>query len=702
MTRLHRAAAVVAVAVLLAALFVTDHFAADRAPQASAADAAEFDPGMLITDELFFDGRAMTVAQVQSFLDEKGRNCTSNCLRNFAQATQSHAATSRCDGYTGRSRETAAEIIVNVANSCGISPKVLLVMLEKETSLVTMNGPGDWRYERAMGYYCPDDPARPGWCHPDYGGFFNQVFNAAGQMQRYVQNPNDYGYLAGRWNNILYNPDASCGSERVYIENKATAALYIYTPYVPNRAAMDNLYGSGDYCSAYGNRNFWRLYTDWFGPTTGAPASVAVTTARNPYGTVDAVNGGSGAIRISGWGIDPDDMTASLYVWVTIDGKGQHLLANAPRPDVQRALPGAGPNQGFDAVLEAAPGEREVCATLANIGPGSHTPLECSTVNVPAAAAANPMGALDAVTSRPGLIDVRGWAYEPDNSFASTYVYVTVDGKGGHIRADRSRPDVARVYPEAGAYRGYEATYRVSAGEHRVCVSLHNTGAGEHVGLGCRTLEVAAGTNFPPTGHLDGVTVLRGGAQLSGWAFDADTPSSARVVVTVDGRDITAIRTGSARPDVARVIDSRAGYAGFSTAISLSAGAHRVCASVIDSGTTDTTPLGCRTVAVPSSAPVGSVDSIRSIPGGIRVSGWAADIDATGPIYVWVTINGEGRHVLANGYRPDVQKAYAMFTANSGFTVDLPLPNGPATLCVTASNTGAGSHTQFGCSEIRG
>ncbi|MCA9330031.1 hypothetical protein KDA11_05255, partial [Candidatus Saccharibacteria bacterium] len=35
----------------------------------------------------------------------------------------------------------------------------------------------------------------------------------------------------------------------------------------PNSAALNNLRGTGNSCSAYGNRNFWRLYNDWFGST---------------------------------------------------------------------------------------------------------------------------------------------------------------------------------------------------------------------------------------------------------------------------------------------------------------------------------------------------------------------------------------------------------------------------------------------------
>jgi hypothetical protein len=54
----------------------------------------------------------------------------------------------------------------------------------------------------------------------------------------------------------------------VRIRNQATANLYNYTPYQPNEAALASLYGDGDECSAFGNRNFWRIFTDWFGDPT--------------------------------------------------------------------------------------------------------------------------------------------------------------------------------------------------------------------------------------------------------------------------------------------------------------------------------------------------------------------------------------------------------------------------------------------------
>jgi hypothetical protein len=139
------------------------------AQQAEAANAADFDPGYIVSDAQFYNDNAMTASEVQDFLTAKGANCTTNCLKSYRVTTPSMEATSRCDAYTGKANETAAEVIYKVAKACNISQKTLLVLLEKETSLVTISNPAAWRYDRAMGYYCPDDPSRPGWCAPEYG-----------------------------------------------------------------------------------------------------------------------------------------------------------------------------------------------------------------------------------------------------------------------------------------------------------------------------------------------------------------------------------------------------------------------------------------------------------------------------------------------------------------------------------------------------
>lgn len=247
---------------------------ADIAPAAVAAD---FNPGYLISDYAFYNRFAMTEEEIQAFLDARlpGPCTTPYCLAIYSMTTTDKPVTERCNGYTGAPNESAARIIYKVQLSCGISAKVILVTLQKEQSLITRTAPTDRTLERAMGYFCPDDPSRPGWCDPRYAGLFNQVYNAAAQFQRYRLQPTSYGHQV-RTQAVRYHPNAACGSRTVTIVNNATAGLYNYTPYTPNAAALNNLYGLGDSCSSYGNRNFWRLYTDWFGsPTTLVPGGVA-------------------------------------------------------------------------------------------------------------------------------------------------------------------------------------------------------------------------------------------------------------------------------------------------------------------------------------------------------------------------------------------------------------------------------------------
>ncbi|MFZ4843544.1 hypothetical protein [Mycetocola saprophilus] len=252
------------------------------ATSAQAADARDFNPGNLITDAQFFDGQAMSAAEVQSFLNGKVAKCQSGytCLKDFTMNTVTRPADAgKCAAYDGRANETAAQIIARVGQACGISQKAILVLLEKEQGLVTLSNPSASRYTIATGYACPDTSA----CDAKYFGFYNQVYMAALQFKRYQANPTYWGHIAGRVNNIRLHPNASCGTTPVFIQNQATAGLYNYTPYQPNQAALNNLYGTGDSCSSYGNRNFWRMYTDWFGASTDPSALVRTTSNSTVY-----------------------------------------------------------------------------------------------------------------------------------------------------------------------------------------------------------------------------------------------------------------------------------------------------------------------------------------------------------------------------------------------------------------------------------
>ncbi|MDO8384337.1 MAG: hypothetical protein Q7T17_15350, partial [Microbacterium sp.] len=242
------------------------------APAASAANASDFQDGYLISDRNFFDSQSMSVAEVQAFLNSKVSVCRGSngmpCLKDYyAQSTPAMAASAYCASVPGGTM-SAAQLIVTVSQACGINPKVILVMLQKEQALITATSPTPRNYSAALGQGCPDGAP----CDPNQAGFFHQIYGAARQFQIYMKFPKSFSYQLG-WNNVLYQanpPDSGrvCGTKRVYIQNDATRALYVYTPYTPNQAALNNLYGTGDFCSSYGNRNFWRLYTDWFGDPT--------------------------------------------------------------------------------------------------------------------------------------------------------------------------------------------------------------------------------------------------------------------------------------------------------------------------------------------------------------------------------------------------------------------------------------------------
>jgi hypothetical protein len=254
---------------------------------AEAANGADFDPGRIMSDSVFYAYGSLNVDQTQAFLNGQSGACAAGytCLKNYAQATPNIGADRYCSGYAGSGGDSAATIIVKAANACKVSPKVLLVLLQKEQSLVTSTAPTPRNYSAATGFSCPDTAP----CDPAYSGFAYQVYYAARQFQVYAQNPTLFNYRAGRTHNILYHPDASrnCGTKSVYVQNQATASLYIYTPYVPNTSALTNLYGLGDQCASYGNRNFWRIYTDWFGSTiSGLDTKDAISLIYSLYGDI--------------------------------------------------------------------------------------------------------------------------------------------------------------------------------------------------------------------------------------------------------------------------------------------------------------------------------------------------------------------------------------------------------------------------------
>jgi putative cell wall-binding protein len=345
--------------------------------QAQALTGSDFNAGYIIDDANFYNPNAMTQADIQAFLEAKEPGaCGGNCLKNFTYTTQNLTPVVAQDGnklctpYVGVANEPASQIIYKVEQACGISAKVILVTMQKEQSLVTAMAPTPGALNEAMGYDCPDSsPVCNG-----APGFGTQVYLAASQLQRYAHS-SSFGKPGLR--TIAYSPDPTCGSKTFVVTNYATSALYDYTPYTPNAAALANLNGTAA-CGSYGNRNFWVYYSEWFGGPTG-----------NPQGALQGVTASNNSVTVSGWAVDPDVPSSALTIRVRGTGWSQEISAGGANAGSENAFPGAGTNHGFSATVLASVGAQPICVDAVNQAIGVDVTLGCVNVTVPTALTTN-------------------------------------------------------------------------------------------------------------------------------------------------------------------------------------------------------------------------------------------------------------------------------------------------------------------------
>lgn len=237
-----------------------------------AASMANFDPGYIISDWQMSNYNSMNESDIQAFLKSKnscydtniGKYTTGEKVGYFSEISpprtwhvqDGHFVCMADEVFNGG---TAAHIIYRAAQDYRINPQVLLVLLEKEQSLVTDTFPHSQQYRSATGYGCPDTAP----CSSQYYGLQNQIRKAA-ELFRTVLDGGWTNYPLGN-NYVQYNPNPDCGGTVVNIRSLATSALYRYTPYQPNSAVLN---GWNDGCGAYGNMNFYKLFEDWFGGIT--------------------------------------------------------------------------------------------------------------------------------------------------------------------------------------------------------------------------------------------------------------------------------------------------------------------------------------------------------------------------------------------------------------------------------------------------
>jgi hypothetical protein len=189
--------------------------------------ARAFNPNYIIGDEEILDNTSMTLQEIQSFLIRKG----------------SYLANYTCSNPDGKPM-TAAEAIYDRATNNKVNPKFILVLLQKEQSLIEDNSPSQSQLDWACGYGCPDGSS----CNTRWKGLWKQINSASLQFRDYMDNPQLYTYKKGQ-TYIFTNPYGVVKNSPMEVTpyTNATAALYNYTPHVYN-----------------GNYNFFNLWEKYF------------------------------------------------------------------------------------------------------------------------------------------------------------------------------------------------------------------------------------------------------------------------------------------------------------------------------------------------------------------------------------------------------------------------------------------------------
>jgi hypothetical protein len=212
----------------------------------------KFNPNNIINDEEMLNYKSMTLDDIQKFLENH------NSYLATYSTTSAYGKTKKaseiiydasynnydCEGANLETNATEEDRIAKCKKITTINPKFLLVLLQKEQSLIEEDDPRQSQLDWATGYGCPD-----GWvCNSYWKGFGKQVNSAALQFLAYLKEPGHYPYQKNKTYTIknassVVNED----STQVTPVNQATASLYNYTPHVYN-----------------GNYSFYKLWKRYF------------------------------------------------------------------------------------------------------------------------------------------------------------------------------------------------------------------------------------------------------------------------------------------------------------------------------------------------------------------------------------------------------------------------------------------------------
>jgi hypothetical protein len=218
---------------LLAALVLC---AAVLAPTvAGAATAPPFKPQLVIADEVFRAANSMSPEDIQAFLERQ------------TGALDTTLAPRHADG----SMQPVSLLVWEVSQEFNLNPKVLLITLQKEQSLLTKTAPTQYQLDWALGYGCKDGLTVEE-RDPKYKGLGNQIWWAANSLDSYAETTWKPGLKRTICINCVTTPYTA--DTEFVAENISTYKLYVYTPH--SHGPTPDIYG--------GNYLFWNLYWKYF------------------------------------------------------------------------------------------------------------------------------------------------------------------------------------------------------------------------------------------------------------------------------------------------------------------------------------------------------------------------------------------------------------------------------------------------------
>lgn len=231
------------------------------------ASAATYDPLDVIPYETWRGASSLSTKDIQAFLET-----LPGPLKDLVANDHDIA------GVTTPAKKPASQLIYEAARYWNLNPKVILATLQKEQSLLTIsNADNSARFRKAMGAGVYGDADGDGRTDNRYPGFGNQIWNGTRLLSTYETM---FSWYPGKSRNVTaykyvdatrtvdghvdtYSKRVSY-TKTIVPKNASTFALYVYTPYYPQKGV-------------------WDIYVRYFGDPKTSPRKRPVYRFRNAY-----------------------------------------------------------------------------------------------------------------------------------------------------------------------------------------------------------------------------------------------------------------------------------------------------------------------------------------------------------------------------------------------------------------------------------